>query len=122
MSADKNKGACCNDHHHCSAGNSAAGHEHKSDSHKSHEMKLLPVMGAEEAVAAADLSRAAVYRIVGMDCSSCAKSLEKHMKSLAAVQNVVVNFSTGKMQIVQEGLSDESIVSEVSKAGYAASP
>ncbi|WP_301173508.1 heavy metal translocating P-type ATPase [Brevibacillus nitrificans] len=122
MSADKNKGACCNDHHHCSAGNSAAGHEHKPDSHHSHEMKLLPVMGAEEAVAVADLSRAAVYRIVGMDCSSCAKSLEKHMKSLAAVQTVVVNFSTGKMQIVQEGLSDEAIVSEVSKAGYAASP
>lgn len=122
MSADKNKGACCNDHHHCSAGNSAASHEHRSDSHHSHEMKLLPVMGAEEAVAVADLSRAAVYRIVGMDCSSCAKSLEKHMKSLAAVQNVAVNFSTGKMQIVQEGLSDEAIVSEVSKAGYAASP
>lgn len=122
MSADKNNGACCNDHHHCGTGNSTAGQEHKSESHNSHGVKLLPVMGAEEAVAVADLSRAAVYRIVGMDCSSCAKSLEKHMKSLAAVQNVVVNFSTGKMQIVQEGLSDEAIVSEVSKAGYAASP
>ncbi|MGG0937127.1 heavy metal translocating P-type ATPase [Brevibacillus centrosporus] len=63
---------------------------------------------------------AQVFLIEGMDCSSCALTLEKHMKSNAAVKEVNVNFSTGKMQIVQEGLSTEEIVNEVSKAGYKA--
>ncbi|QRG67999.1 heavy metal translocating P-type ATPase [Brevibacillus choshinensis] len=110
MSEDEKKNTCCSDHHH--------GHS---------DMKLLPVIGNEETAAARAISmdhfsEAAVYRIIGMDCSSCAKSLEKHMRSIKAVQEVSVNFSTGKMQIVQEGLSDEAIVSEVAKAGYAASP
>ncbi|KQL43582.1 ATPase [Brevibacillus choshinensis] len=116
MSEDEKKSACCSDHHQCGTDHV---HDHSG-------MKLLPVIGSETAAAGAismeRLSRGAVYRIIGMDCSSCAKSLEKHMKSIAAVQEVSVNFSTGKMQIVQQGLSDEAIVSEVSKAGYAASP
>ncbi|MED4585883.1 heavy metal translocating P-type ATPase [Brevibacillus choshinensis] len=122
MSEDEKKSACCSDHHHCGM-DDMPGTDHVHD-HSG--MKLLPVIGSETAAAGATsmerLSRGAVYRIIGMDCSSCAKSLEKHMKSIAAVQEVSVNFSTGKMQIVQQGLSDEAIVSEVSKAGYAASP
>ncbi|MDF2680288.1 MAG: heavy metal translocating P-type ATPase [Brevibacillus sp.] len=118
MSEDEKKSTCCSDHHHCGT-ESVSGSEHSG-------MRLPPVIGTVTAAAGAismeRLSGGAIYRIVGMDCSSCAKSLEKHMKSLAAVQEVSVNFSTGKMQIVQEGLSDEAIVSEVSKAGYAASP
>jgi len=61
------------------------------------------------------------YRIHGMDCSSCALSIEKHLKAVPAVKDVSVNFSTGKMQIVQEGLSNEDIIKEISKAGYKAS-
>lgn len=44
------------------------------------------------------------------------------MKSLPAVKEVNVNFSTGKMHIVQKGMAEEAIFQEVSKAGYRAAP
>ncbi|MFD2369039.1 heavy metal translocating P-type ATPase [Brevibacillus sp. GCM10020057] len=139
MLADEKKSACCcNEHDHCETNANveagtvhAHGGEHASCTGHAHasghgaDIELLPVAGAKSGGGLLDENRfahAAVYRIIGMDCSSCAKSLEKHMRSIAAVQDVEVNFSTGKMQIVQEGLTDEEIVREVSKAGYSASP
>jgi len=65
--------------------------------------------------------KTAQFQIHGMDCSSCAISIEKHLKTNPAVKEVNVNFSTGKMQIVHEGLSQDEIIREVSKAGYKAS-
>ena len=59
------------------------------------------------------------YTIEGMDCGSCAKSIENHLNTLPSVQNVSVNFSTGKMKIEHAG-SVEDIISEVSKIGYKA--
>lgn len=112
MSDEQKKDACCSDHQHCSSEHGSSG-------------KILPLLGNVAAAgdgASLISSQAVVYRVHGMDCSSCAKSLEKHMKSLPAVKDVVVNFSTGKMQLVQEGLEDEAIVKEVAKAGYTAMP
>ncbi|MFY3792713.1 heavy metal translocating P-type ATPase [Ureibacillus sp. MALMAid1270] len=60
------------------------------------------------------------FNIVGMDCSSCAKSIENHLNSLPAVKSVNVNFSTGKMK-VEHSNSVQEIISEVSKIGYQAS-
>ncbi|WP_185740942.1 heavy metal translocating P-type ATPase [Heyndrickxia coagulans] len=60
------------------------------------------------------------FNIEGMDCGACAMTIEKHMKSLPNVQEVNVNFSTGKMQITHK-MRVEDIVKEVSKAGYKAS-
>ncbi|TFB13299.1 cadmium-translocating P-type ATPase [Filobacillus milosensis] len=60
------------------------------------------------------------YHVEGMDCGSCASSIENHFKALPSVQSVNVNFSTGKMKIEHENSVDE-IVSEVSKIGYKAS-
>ena len=60
------------------------------------------------------------FDIEGMDCGSCAKSIENHLNTLPAVKNVSVNFSTGKMKIEHSG-SVEDIMSEVSKIGYKAS-
>jgi Cd2+/Zn2+-exporting ATPase len=111
MSDERKKDACCHDQH-CGTGHGAA-------------VKSLPVVGANAMAVQPKETlspNATVYRITGMDCGSCAKSLEKHMKSLPSVQEVNVNFSTGKMQIVQEGLDSEAIIKEVSKAGYSASP
>lgn len=90
---------------------------HDHDQHHDHTCHA-----DDESAALLGTDGVAVYRIYGMDCSSCAKSLEKHMRSLAAVKAVSVNFSTGKMQIVEEGLGDEGVAQEVSKAGYSASP
>jgi Zn2+/Cd2+-exporting ATPase len=61
-----------------------------------------------------------MYSVEGMDCGSCAKSIENHLNTIQAVQNVSVNFSTGKMKVEHEN-SVEEIVSEVSKIGFKAS-
>ena len=60
------------------------------------------------------------FDIEGMDCGSCAKSIENHLNTLPSVKNVSVNFSTGKMKIEHSG-SVEDIMTEVSKIGYKAS-
>ncbi|WP_404452059.1 cadmium-translocating P-type ATPase [Virgibacillus necropolis] len=60
------------------------------------------------------------YDVVGMDCSSCAKSVENHLNKIPTVNTVTVNFPTGKMKVEHENSVDD-IVSEVSKLGYNAS-
>ena len=60
------------------------------------------------------------FEIEGMDCGSCAKSIENHLNTLSSVKNVSVNFSTGKMKI-EHSDSVEDIISEVSKIGFKAS-
>ncbi|WP_088051961.1 heavy metal translocating P-type ATPase [Virgibacillus dakarensis] len=60
------------------------------------------------------------YDVVGMDCGSCAKSIEKHLNTISSVNSVSVSFSTGKMKIDHANSVDD-IVSEVSKLGYKAS-
>ncbi|MCL6588134.1 MAG: cation transporter, partial [Anoxybacillus sp.] len=57
-----------------------------------------------------------IYTIEGMDCSSCALTLENHLKQHPSVKSVSVNFSTGKMQIEHDN-SVEEIIKEVEKAG-----
>ncbi|MDQ0876588.1 Cd2+/Zn2+-exporting ATPase [Paenibacillus sp. V4I3] len=60
-----------------------------------------------------------IYHIEGMDCSSCAFTIEKHMKTLPSVKSVSVNFSTGKMTAEHDS-SVEEIIKEISKSGYKA--
>ncbi|WP_163538472.1 heavy metal translocating P-type ATPase [Gracilibacillus sp. YIM 98692] len=60
------------------------------------------------------------YNVAGMDCGSCAKSIENHLNTIPSVHNVSVSFATGKMNVEHEN-SVEDIVSEVSKIGYDAS-
>ena len=59
------------------------------------------------------------YVIQGMDCSSCAKRIENHFKTLSYVMDVSVNFSTGKMRI-EHNSTVEEIIAEVKKIGYKA--
>ncbi|MEV5025106.1 cadmium-translocating P-type ATPase [Paenibacillus sp. LPE1-1-1.1] len=60
------------------------------------------------------------YNIEGMDCSSCAMTIENHLKMVPSVKSVTVNFSSGKAKIEHEN-SAEEIIKEVQKAGYKAS-
>ncbi|MEN1966645.1 heavy metal translocating P-type ATPase [Lentibacillus sp. N15] len=60
------------------------------------------------------------YEVTGMDCGSCAKSIENHLNTIPAVNSVQVHFSTGKMKIEHDNTVDD-IVAEVSKLGYKAS-
>lgn len=62
-----------------------------------------------------------VYEIAGMDCGSCAATIEKHLGGNSDVQSVRVNFSTGKMHI-SHTLTSEQIVKEVQKSGFDAKP
>ncbi|MFB5763237.1 heavy metal translocating P-type ATPase [Paenibacillus medicaginis] len=64
--------------------------------------------------------KARVYNIEGMDCGSCARTIENHLKNVPSVSSVSVNFSTGKMTVEHDN-SVEDIMKEVSKAGYKAS-
>lgn len=60
------------------------------------------------------------YFIEGMDCGSCALTIENHLNHLPAVKHVQVNFATGKMKIEHVN-SPEEIINEVAKAGFIAS-
>ncbi|MGG2087652.1 heavy metal translocating P-type ATPase [Priestia aryabhattai] len=59
------------------------------------------------------------YIIEGMDCAACANTIVNHLKTVPAVKDVRVNFSTGKAQIEHDNEADD-IIKEVSKAGYTA--
>ncbi|WP_110113902.1 heavy metal translocating P-type ATPase [Bacillus sp. CGMCC 1.16541] len=63
--------------------------------------------------------RMKTYRVEGMDCGACAKTLENHLRTLSHVKEVNVSFATGKMQIEHESSVDD-VVKEVAKAGYTA--
>ena len=60
------------------------------------------------------------YKIEGMDCGSCAMTIEKHVSKNPNVQEVKVNFSTGKMQI-EHTTNQNIIIKEVQRAGFDAS-
>lgn len=61
------------------------------------------------------------FNIEGMDCPSCALSIENHLKKIEGVHTASVNFSTGKASIAHE-LSSEEVIAHIGKAGYKASP
>ncbi|WP_246608672.1 heavy metal translocating P-type ATPase [Paenibacillus agaridevorans] len=65
------------------------------------------------------IGSARVYEIEGMDCGSCALTIENHFKNHPGVISVSVNFSTGKMTMEHENEVEE-ILKEVTKTGFKA--
>ncbi|MFC7064206.1 heavy metal translocating P-type ATPase [Halobacillus seohaensis] len=61
-----------------------------------------------------------IYKIDGMDCGSCAATIEKHLSKNPNVKEISVNFSTGKMK-VDHDTSQEEIMKEVERSGFKAS-
>ncbi|WP_281887453.1 cation-translocating P-type ATPase [Paenibacillus sp. YYML68] len=59
------------------------------------------------------------YCVDGMDCGSCAVTIENHLKAHARVQTARVHFSSGKMT-VEHDLTDEQLIHEVTKLGFQA--
>src|SRR5699024_1067992 len=57
------------------------------------------------------------FIIKGMDCASCAKTVEKHEMNLPYVKDAKVNFSTGKLQASMDGQNEKNIIKEVAKIG-----
>ncbi|WP_242212994.1 cation-translocating P-type ATPase [Bacillus cereus group sp. BfR-BA-01383] len=60
------------------------------------------------------------YLVEGMDCGACALTIEKHLQNVSGVEEVRVNFATGKMHIRHDRDVDD-IIKEVSNAGFVAS-
>ncbi|SFJ81616.1 Cd2+/Zn2+-exporting ATPase [Halobacillus dabanensis] len=60
------------------------------------------------------------YKIEGMDCGSCAMTIEKHLSRNPHIQDVQVNFSTGKMHVAHTTNQNE-IIKEVQRSGFDAS-
>lgn len=60
------------------------------------------------------------YLVDGMDCGACALTIEKHLQNVSGVEEVRVNFATGKMHIRHDRDVDD-IIKEVSNAGFVAS-
>lgn len=61
------------------------------------------------------------YRIQGMDCPSCAVTIEKSLKKLKGVEFVEVHFSTSKMNIAATA-EPHLIMREVKRVGFDISP
>ena len=87
---------------------------------------MLPVIGQEPVVevppAPADpvgeVERS-VVRVEGMDCASCAATVEKRVFALPGVRRATVNFAAGRLDAEHDaGLSVEEIEKAVEGAGY----
>ena len=61
-----------------------------------------------------------IYDVQGMDCGSCAKSIENHLIKIQGVSDVQVSFAAGNMRIEHTNPVDD-ILKEVSKIGFHAS-
>jgi Zn2+/Cd2+-exporting ATPase len=67
---------------------------------------------------AGDLARS-VVRVEGMDCASCAATVEKRAAALPGMRQAVVNFAAGRLDAEHDpGLSVEEIEKAVRDAGY----
>src|SRR5215204_39874 len=65
-----------------------------------------------------DLARS-VVRVEGMDCASCAATVEKRVVALPGMRRAVVNFAAGRLDAEHDpGLSVEDIEKAVRDAGY----
>jgi Cu+-exporting ATPase len=62
------------------------------------------------------------YRIFGMDCTSCARVLEKSIRKLPGIVDAQVNFASEKARVSfdPQQTSEAAIIAQVKKAGYRA--
>ncbi|MCM3441354.1 heavy metal translocating P-type ATPase [Metabacillus halosaccharovorans] len=63
------------------------------------------------------------YRIQGMDCPSCALTIEKGLSGINGIEEVKVHYSTAKLQLIgKENIPLDRVESEVQKLGYSIEP
>jgi Cd2+/Zn2+-exporting ATPase len=61
------------------------------------------------------------FRVEGMDCAACARTVEKVVGGLPGVSAAEVSFGTGSLLVAGDA-ADEAITSAVTRAGYRAHP
>lgn len=121
-------------HEHCQdAGNSHQEHHHKNHSHDHEHHKhthhghnhaehshATGCCSAQHEMATNELTNkpaAQVYHIEGMDCGSCALTLQKHVQKSLNMSEVEVNFSTAKMRLGKKA-NVEQVLQAITEAGY----
>ena len=57
------------------------------------------------------------FKITGMDCASCAKSIEKGVAGLPGVEGATINFTTGTLRVAGAA-TPERVVARVRELGY----
>jgi Cd2+/Zn2+-exporting ATPase len=96
------------------------------------EKKMLPILGQElplapatptrrdpENLVPADATERTVIRVEGMDCASCAATVEKRVSQLPGVRRAVVNFAAGRLDAEHDpDLALEELEKAVRDAGY----
>ena len=74
---------------------------------------------AAEGDAASGVLERTVVRVEGMDCASCAATVERRVSALPGVDRATVNFAAGRLDAEHDaGLSFEDIEGAVRAAGY----
>lgn len=92
----------------CQGGGCCGSAAHKVDQAASFETEAAPGHRAE-------------YRIGGMDCPTCAATVEKSVANIAGIVNVQVHYGTGRMRVTASTLSALDAIPEVvRKAGHTA--
>ena len=75
--------------------------------------------GRPTKVGAASVLERTIVRVEGMDCASCAATVERSVGRLPGVRSATVNFSAGRLDAKHEpGLAPEEIEGAVRAAGY----
>jgi Cd2+/Zn2+-exporting ATPase len=97
------------------------------------EKKMLPILGQElplapatpttrrdpENLVPADGTERTVIRVEGMDCASCAATVEMRVSQLPGVRRAVVNFAAGRLDAEHDpDLALEELEKAVRDAGY----
>jgi Cd2+/Zn2+-exporting ATPase len=81
---------------------------------------MAPSAG-EPVVAAPEGSEPRRFRVDGMDCAACAKTVEKAIGALDGITAAQVSFGTATL-VVEGDAADEAVLRAVTRAGYRARP
>ncbi len=85
------------------------------------ELPMLDTAVVEEPASVPPSDTAQKFRVDGMDCAACAKTVEKTVSSVSGVVSAEVSFGTATMLVTGDA-EEADVVRAVSRAGYRAQP
>jgi copper chaperone CopZ len=60
------------------------------------------------------------YRVTGMTCGHCERSVREEVAGLAGVEVISVSAATGKLAVAGDAVDDAAVLAAVREAGYSA--
>ncbi len=61
---------------------------------------------------------AKIFLVEGMKCKNCTSHVEKEIKQIQGIQDVVADFTSGHVSVKGDQISEDQIKLAVEKAGY----